>query len=129
MLHERLSAYLDLVEQAVQQSVNVYVERYEEEILTPTRVNLRIRLRFNPGHLLEMNEAIIVTDSELNFLDYRYHFQDEQNYLVFRYDSTPHFPDLPDFPYHKHLPDKVISSPKPNLFQVLQEISQVIAQD
>lgn len=129
MLHESLSDYLEQVEQAVQHSVNVYVERYEEEILTPTRVNLRIRLRFNPGHLLEVNEAIVVTDSQLNFLDYRYHFQDEENRLVFRYDSTPHFPDLPNFPYHKHLPDRVISSPKPHLLQVLQEISAVIDQD
>ncbi|MDB9516591.1 DUF6516 family protein [Roseofilum reptotaenium CS-1145] len=124
MLHESLSDYLDRVEQGIEQCLNVYVERYEEEILTPIRVNLRIRLRFNPGHLLEVNEAIVVTDSQLNFLDYRYHFQDEQNRLVFRYDSTPHFPDLPNFPYHKHLPDRVISSPKPNLLQVLQEINE-----
>lgn len=65
MLHEILSDYLDRVEQAVQYSVNVYVERYEEEILTPTRVNLRIRLRFNPGHLLEVNEEIVVTDNAI----------------------------------------------------------------
>nr|WP_253881088.1 MULTISPECIES: DUF6516 family protein [Microcystis] len=39
----------------------------------------------------------------MEFLDYRYHFQDEQNNLVFRYDSTPHFPNLSTFPHHKHL--------------------------
>ena len=126
MLHEVLSDYCDRVEQAVQQCINVYVERYEEEILTPTRVNLRIRLRFDRGHLLEINEAIVVIGDRLSFLDYRYHFQDPQNCLIFRYDSTPHFPELPNFPYHKHLPDRVISSPQPEIIQVLQEVRGLI---
>jgi hypothetical protein len=55
-----LSDYLDRVEQAIQQCSNVYVERYEEEILTPKRANLRIRLRFNQTYLLEINEAVVV---------------------------------------------------------------------
>ncbi len=71
------------------------MERYEEEILTSQRANLGIRWRLAQTHLLEINEAIVITDNQLNFLDYRYHFQDEQNCLVFRYDSTPHFPDEP----------------------------------
>jgi len=116
-----LSNYLNQVEQAVLQCSNAYVERYEEEILTSNRANLRIRLRFNQTHLLEINEAIVITDSQLEFLDYRYHFQDEQNRLIFRYDSTPHFPNLPKFPHHKHLPDVVIASEKPEIAQVLQE--------
>ncbi|MEG3437795.1 DUF6516 family protein [Pannus brasiliensis CCIBt3594] len=116
-----LSEYLERVERALSEYENVYVERYEEEILTPRRANLRIRLRFNGTHLLEINEAIVLTDNELEFLDYRYHFQDEKNRLVFRYDSTPHFPDLPTFPHHKHLPSNVIGSWKPDIERVLQE--------
>ena len=121
MLPNILSDYLDRVEQTIQQCSNVDVERYEEELLTPTRANLRIRLRFNQTHLLEINEAIVVADNQLEFLDYRYHFQDRQNCLIFRYDSTPHFPNLPNFPYHKHLPNDVIPALKPTINQVLQE--------
>lgn len=123
MLPKILSDYLHQVEQAIVQYQNVYVERYQEEILTSNRVNLRIRLRFNKTHLLEINEAIIITANYLEFLDYRYHFQDENNNLVFRYDNTPHFPKLPTFPHHKHLPDDVISSQKPDIIQVLQEVT------
>ncbi len=121
-----LSDYLNQIEQAIVQCQNVEIERYQEEILTPKRVNLRIRLRFNQTHLLEVNEAIIVTDNQLNFLDYRYHFQDEKNCLVFRYDSTPHFPNLPNFPHHKHLSDQVIPSQKPNIIEVLKEIKDLL---
>jgi hypothetical protein len=122
MLHEILKAYLSEVEEAVLSCQEVYVERYLEEILTPERVNLRIRLRFSQGYLLEINEAVIVTGNELSSLDYRYHCQDEQNNLVFRYDSTPHFPDLPSFPHHKHLPNEVVACRKPTVKMALQEV-------
>lgn len=83
MLPNILSDYLNQVEQAIVQCPNLYVERYEEEILTSLRANLRIRLRLAQTHLLEINEAIVITDNQLKFLDYRYHFQDERNCLVF----------------------------------------------
>lgn len=124
-----LSDYLAQVEQAIQEYSNVYVERYEEEFLSPTRANLRIRLRFNKTYLLEINEAIVVINSQLEFLDYRYHFQDEQHKLIFRYDSTPHFPNLPLFPYHKHLGYDVIPALKPTINQLLQEVSVLVEGD
>lgn len=126
MLPSLLTDYLEQIEQEIQECKNIYVERYEEEILTPTRANLRIRLRFNQTHLLEINEAIIVVENQLEFLDYRYHFQDEQNELIFRYDSTPHFPNLPNFPHHKHLPDNVIMAEKPAIPKVLQEVIELM---
>jgi Family of unknown function (DUF6516) len=127
MLHEMLAQYLERIEQAVVRCSNTYVERYTEEILTSERVNLRIRLRFESGHLLEINEAVAMIDNTLVPLDYRYHCQDNQNRLVFRYDSTPHFPELSSFPHHKHLPDQVIACEKPDLEQVLQEIIEMLA--
>jgi len=126
MLLKLLSDYLNQVEQAIVQCENAYVERYQEEILTSQRANLRIRLRFKQTHLLEINEAIIITDNYLEFLDYRYHFQDEKNNLVFRYDSTPHFPNLSTFPHHKHLPNDVISCHKPEITQVLKEATELL---
>ena len=124
MLHEILSDYLEKVTQAILQCSDAYVERYVEEILTPERVNLRIRLRFDQGHLLEINEAVVVEDNSLVSLDYRYHCQDENNRLIFRYDSTPHFPDLSSFPHHKHLPDTVIPSDKPEIDQLIKEAEE-----
>ena len=125
MLHEILSDYLEKVTQAILQCGDAYVERYVEEILTPERVNLRIRLRFDQGHLLEINEAVVVEDNSLVSLDYRYHCQDENNRLIFRYDSTPHFPDLSSFPHHKHLPDTVIPSDKPDIESLVEEAKRV----
>jgi hypothetical protein len=125
MLHKKLENYLNAVESAILQCDNIYVERYTEEILTPERANLRIRLRFSQGYLLEIHEAVIINHQQLQHLDYRYHCQDAQNCLVFRYDCTPHFPNLVNFPHHKHLPDNVIDSERPEVSVVLQEVTKL----
>lgn len=117
---EPLERYFAEVEAAVAQ-LPAYTESYIEEILTAERANLRIRLRFENGALLEINEALVVENGALKSLGYRYHLQRADNEVVFRYDNTPHFPDLPSFPHHKHLSDTVIASSKPNLLVVLQE--------
>ena len=121
MLHKTLDDYLARIDRAIMALEDAYIERYVEEVLTPKRATLRIRVRFTGGHLLEINEAIAVEADSLIWLDYRYHCQDEQNRLIFRYDSTPHFPDLSSFPHHKHLPDETIACLKPDISQVLQE--------
>ena len=59
-LHKVLEDYLKNIELALLVLEQVYVERYTEEILTPTRVNLRLRIRSHLGYLLEINEAVIV---------------------------------------------------------------------
>jgi len=50
MLHKALVDYLENVEQTLMALEDAYVERYVEEILTPQRVTLRIRVRFAAGH-------------------------------------------------------------------------------
>ena len=121
MLHDILSQYLGDIEDSIRKLESVNVERYEEEILTSSRANLRIRVRFLSGHLLEVNEAIVIEADQVKHLGYRYHFQDQQNNLIFRYDNTPHFPDLKSFPHHKHLKNKVEDSDEPLILNVIEE--------
>ncbi len=121
MLLDQLSQYLEDIETAVRELENAYVELYEEEILTSNRINLRVRIRFINGYLLELNEAVVVEKGHIMHLGYRYHFQDHQNNLIFRYDNTPHFPDIKSFPHHKHNPDKVVSVAEEPSIQVIIE--------
>jgi len=83
MLLNHLSKYLESVERAIRKLEGAYVERYEEEILTVNRINLRIRIRFQTGHILELNEAIIGKKNQIMHIGYRYHFQDRNNSVVF----------------------------------------------
>ena len=58
MLPKILSDYLNQLEQAIIQCQNVYIERYDEEILTSQRVNLKIRF-----------EHLLLKDSFLTILN------------------------------------------------------------
>lgn len=123
MSREILTAYFDEVERQLLALPNIHVEQFSITILTPERANLKLRVRFKGKYLLAVSEAIIAIDDRISQIDYRYHFQNEKNELIFRYDSTPHFPDLPSFPQHKHLPETTIATEKPDLIQVFQEAS------
>ncbi|MFQ5676868.1 MAG: toxin TumE [bacterium] len=59
---------------------------------------------------------------KLEHLSYRYHFQDKNNNLIFRYDNTPHFNNLETFPHHKHLPNEVTASQRPPITEVIEEV-------
>lgn len=122
--HESLERYFADVEASVAQ-LPAYTESYVEEILTAERANLRIRIRFANGALLEINEALIIENGALRSLGYRYHLQSANNELLFRYDNTPHFPDLPSFPHHKHLRDSVVATNKPDLMDVFNEAKEM----
>ena|SRR5208337_1509229 len=102
MLHDILRLYLEEAEIAIARIKDAYVEQYQEEILTPNRVNLRVRVRFADGSLLELNEAVIVEANVIEHLDYRYHLQDARNHLLFRYDNTP--------PFRTSIPSLIIST-------------------
>jgi len=127
VLLDYLSIYLEHVEDAVRKIEGAYVERYQEEIVAVNRVNLRIRVRFKKGHMLELNEAVLGEGRRLRRLGYRYHFQDGQNNLIFRYDSTPHFPGLENFPHHKHLPGTIVGAGEPSILKAIEE-ARVLAQ-
>lgn len=116
--------YLNEVEAAFSKLSSGYIERYEEEILAPERVNLRIRVRFANGCILEWNEAVIAESGHVAHLAYRYHFQDRDNKLIFRYDNTPHSPHLETFPHHKHLSDSITAVNRPSVFEVLREVTE-----
>lgn len=118
--HDSIERYFAAVESVIA-SLPGYTENYTEEILTAERANLRIRLRFDNGALLEINEALAVADGVLSTLGYRYHLQRADGELVFRYDNTPHFPDLPSFPHHKYVGDQIVAADKPDLLEVLRE--------
>ena len=122
MLHDLLLRYLEEVEYCLRRLEDAYVERYQEEILTPCRANLRIRVRFPAGDLPEWNEAVVVELEMLMHLSYRYHFQNKENRLIFRYDNTPHFPELDSFPHHKHVENDVNSCEKPSIAEIVEEV-------
>ena len=81
-------------------------------------------LYFHDGTVLHVREYVF-TRFGVERETYVYHYQDENNNRIFRYDNTEHFPDLPNFPHHKHMPKNVIAISAPTLEEVLKEITQL----
>lgn len=116
-----LRAYLQRVECLIRNWPDSEVTEYSENMMSDERAHVKIRLRTSEGYLLAISEMILAEGDSLIFLDYRYHFQDSNNELIFRYDSTPHYRHLSTYSHHKHLSDVVLPSVKPTIEQVLQE--------
>jgi len=81
-------------------------------------------ITFSNGFQLEITE--VVDTSIPNKLKYRYHFMDDADKIIFRYDNAPHHKELTTFPHHKHTGTTVLESPERSLVDVLVEISKLI---
>ena len=114
--------YFDRVRQLIQSVPGSRAEQYEEHILSATRGNLRIRLRFSDKALVEISEAFVLVSKELLWLSYRYHYQDALGVLVFRYDNAPHHPEIVTHPDHKHQGEQILASGHPSIEQLLEEV-------
>jgi hypothetical protein len=71
LLNSSLSEYLLKIEKAIHGLKDAYVELFEEELLAEDRLNIRLRIRFDKGSLLELNEAVFADRHLLHSLGYR----------------------------------------------------------
>jgi hypothetical protein len=121
-----LPHYLIRLENVLCSRQDIEVETFEIEILT---LGVRVSgiVRFYDGSRLSIVEGLEVSrKQEFNRLDYKFHYQDAQGHLIFRYDNAPHHPYLDTFPAHKHIKDKVVDAKPPDLNDVLAEIDAII---
>lgn len=82
---------------------------------------------FADGSRLHFRE-FINAEFVVERISYTYHYQRAEGTFVFRYDDSEHYPDLPNFPHHKHMDDEshVLSVIPPDLSSVLKEIESLI---
>jgi len=91
--------------------------------------HLRVRLQLIDSSQLEFSEYVHHSPSEqIEVITYSYHWAKADYTLIRRWDNTPHYPDLPNFPHHIHdgatsivLPGRPMS-----IFNVLDEIASQI---
>ena len=83
-----------------------------------------MRLRFADDSLLEISEAIQVKADAFSWLSYRYHYQNAGGSVVFRYDNTPHHPEVNTHPEHKHAEDEIIGVVRPDIENILSKVKK-----
>ena len=92
--------------------------------------HLRAHAILSDNSQLEFSEFVEQSaKEEIQLATYSYHWSDEKDNLIRRWDNTPHFPKLEIFPHHIHLSeDNVIPGELTNIFTVLDEIAKIIEQ-
>ena len=90
--------------------------------------HFRARVTFTDNSQLEFSEFVEQNaDDEIQVVTYSYHWSDENDNAIRRWDNTPHFPKLKNFPHHIHVKEDDVISGKPiDIFGVLDEIGKAL---
>ena len=78
-------------------------------------------ITFKDGSIFHFKEVLLGKRRE-----YRFHYMDERNNLICRWDTAPHYKKLKTYPYHVHLPDGVKESRPLTLIDALDNIESVV---
>ncbi len=121
-----LYQYLVRLETVLSSRQDINVELFQIDILT-VGVKFKSELHFYDGSRLSIFEQLeSVGGQNFNRVSYKFHYQDKNGNLIFRYDNSPHYPNLSTFPNHKHVGDSVVKAEPPDLNDVLVEIDAII---
>ncbi|MFZ1756274.1 MAG: DUF6516 family protein [Caldilineaceae bacterium] len=96
------------------------------ERATVVDAHIRVRLTLTGGNYLDFSEyAHRTPEGRIVVATYSYHWADAEQKLICRWDNAPHYPHLPNFPFHLHIGvEETIHPSEPmDIFAVLDEIA------
>lgn len=120
--------YLTAIKQRLLTDQLIFSFNVVRERATLTDGHLRVRLTLVNSTLLEFSEYVQQAEDQIQVITYSYHWAEEDNNLIRRWDNTPHFPDLPGFPHHIHdgVTDEVVPGQPVSIFEVLDQIASLL---
>lgn len=118
-----LHSYLTRLYATIISRQEIEIKSLKVEYIVTGVALLTAVLRFFDGSMLIIEEEVEEQPSQIiKKLRYKYHYQNVNDDLIFRYDNVPHHPSVKTFPHHKHEGEKIVASEQVDLSQVLQEI-------
>lgn len=121
--------YLDSVKERLLTDPLVAEFHIRRERHTLVDAHLRVRASLADGSLLEFSEYVERTlEGWMQVTVYSYHWERADGELLYRWDNTPHFPNLPGFPHHVHdgRAGATLAGKPMDVFAVLDYIQQAI---
>jgi len=124
-----ISDFIREIEESISSSSIVIFSNIQKYFSsTKKEAYLRGNLTFVDLSSLEFAIYVLEKGKRIIFDKYRFQYMDNKKRLVFRYDNTPHYQDIPTFPFHKHLlHGKVVESTIPRFPEILEEITAFVA--
>jgi len=84
---------------------------------------LTLGLTFPTDRRLYVHLEVMATSDFPEWRRYSFHYMDESDSCIFRYDNASHHHGLPFFPDHKHVGDEVQGHPRPSIHEILRELA------
>lgn len=121
-----IEAYLQALLDTVANAPEVATSDVALDKRGPQAGLIRGDITFVDGALLHFRELIDLESSPPRLM-YSFHYQRADASLIFRYDDTPHHPELATFPHHKHeqADSNALAAEPPTLATVLDEIGRL----
>jgi hypothetical protein len=117
--------YLVRLETVLRSRQDIDIEVLQIDVIT-LGVAFTSELRFYDGSRLSIVEQLEpIGKRDYHRVNFKYHYQDANRNLIFRYDSAPHHRHLATFPAHKHVGNTVVEADPPDLNDVLAEIDAI----
>jgi hypothetical protein len=115
-----IEEYFWKIEKIIREFPNIRCYFISKKIYSDTQGYINGSITFDNDHRLDFVE-VKNTNTE-HKIKYRYHYMNENQEMLFRYDNAPHHSEIKTFPHHKHEQGQIVSSQEPNLYDVLLEI-------
>jgi hypothetical protein len=117
-----IEEYFAQIEGIVKEFPNVRFVSLTKKIYNISQGYISGSIIFENNHRLDFVEVKNV--EVLSKIKYRYHYMNDEQVMIFRYDNAPHHSNVSTFPHHKHDGENIRESAEPSLDQVLLEISR-----
>ena len=120
------SNHIDEFERLIVESQVVKASLIRERRIRRFEAYIKVRLTLIDDSVLDVTEYIQATEEDnAQVKRYSYHWMDASSQLLIRWDNVRHYPNLPNFPHHRHDGDeKRVSPSEPmTLFKVLDIIA------
>ena len=91
----------------------------------------RFRVYLSDGGRLEIVERLVESkkDGSIYPTKYSFHWQDQHDHLIKRWDNAPHYPNLDGFPHHIHIgeDEAVVPGTSINAMEMLGEVDRELS--
>ena len=82
-------------------------------------VYLKVQITIIDSSTLEISIFATESSEKLSIDKYRLHYMNAGGQMMFRYDNSPHHPEIDSYPHHKHTPGKIRPSNIPSIQDIL----------
>ena len=122
-----LNQALESIEEIFSNDPFVILSELEKSRTSATTAFIKGQIYCCDGSLLSIFQHFRFDGGHISLTDYRYHFMNGMDQLIFRYDNAPHHGEVSTHPHHKHTPSGVQPAECPSLKELLAEMDAIIA--